>query len=305
MSKSFSDMYNEVHKKYGETANMLNEQHRKATKKIVTIAVVIYIPILVFLITTFYANVTVIFFASFWYFIISLILTKLLTFKTSVAANTYYKDNIVQDVIKGVFDNSDFQPNIGIGRSEYNSKAFLDHYDRFHSSDLVTTNNKYNLVFSDVHTEDERTDDEGHTYYVTSFLGLAGFCDIAKPINTNLLIVNNRLLGSKNKSNVKVDMPEFEKVFDVYAENKIIAMQLLTSDVMTDILDLKNRYKSMMEIAIENGKIYFRIHNGNNFEMANTKNIMKVEEIQKHFDTLMLVERITNKINGYIAELNI
>ena len=40
-----------------------------------------------------------------------------------------------------------------------------------------------------------------------------------------------------------MDSQEFEKSFDVTASDKIKAMQLLTSDVMADLIDFKNNSK--------------------------------------------------------------
>ncbi len=42
----------------------------------------------------------------------------------------------------------------------------------------------------------------------------------------------------KNKLNM--DSSEFEKYFDVKASNSIIGMQILTSDVMEELVDFKN-----------------------------------------------------------------
>lgn len=130
-------------------------------------------------------------------------------------------------------------------------------------------------------------------------------CDLSKSINTNIYITSNRLFAKANKNNVRVDMPEFEKTFDVFSENKITAMGLLTADVMADLLDMKKNLGCMFEIAIEREKIYFRMHTGNSFEMSLFKDSMGVEQLKKYYDLLAYVDRITKLLNKHIKELEI
>lgn len=193
----------------------------------------------------------------------------------------------------------------GISSHEYNGKAFNDNYDRYSSEDLVVTNNSMNLVFSEVHTEIESKDEDGHSTYSTSFLGIAGHCNLTKSINTNLYITHNNIFAKAIKKNVRVDMPEFEKTFDVFSDNKITAMGLLTADVMTELLDMKKVLGDMFEIAIEGDEIYFRLHTGNSFEMSVFKDSMSVDQLKKYYDLLEYVDKITKLLNKHVSELEI
>lgn len=193
----------------------------------------------------------------------------------------------------------------GISSHDYNGKAFNDNYDRYSSEDLVVTNNSMNLVFSEVHTEIESKDEDGHSTYSTSFLGIAGHCNLTKSINTNLYITHNNIFAKAIKKNVRVDMPEFEKTFDVFSDNKITAMGLLTADVMTELLDMKKVLGDMFEIAIEGDKIYFRLHTGNSFEMSVFKDSMSVDQLKKYYDLLEYVDKITKLLNKHVSELEI
>ena len=118
-------------------------------------------------------------------------------------------------------------------------------------------------------------------------------------------MTSNRLFAKANKNNVRVDMPEFEKTFDVFSENKITDMGLLTADVMADLLDMKKILGCMFEIAIEREKIYFRMHTGNSFEMRLFKDSLGVEQLKKYYDLLAYVDRITKLLNKHIKELEI
>lgn len=296
MSKSFNDIYNEIYSKYGAEI----EEIQNARKKKVKIAWIIYgIIILLLILAKAYFLILPV---SIFYLVIRTIAISLMSGKKG---NNVYKTGVITDLVHEVYPHSEYNYTRGIPFYEYNSRAFNDHYDRYSSEDLVVTNNAINLVFSEVHTEDESTDEDGHTTYTTSFLGIAGYCDLVKPLNTKLYITSNRFLGKRNKNNVQVDMPEFEKTFDVFAENKITAMGLLTADVMTEFLDIKKELGSMFELAIVGNKIYFRMHTGNSFEMSFTKNSMSVDKIKKYYDLLCHVDKITQMINNHINELEI
>ena len=126
---------------------------------------------------------------------------------------------------------------------------YRDYFDRYSSEDMITAtitgndNKKTTIRFAEVHTERESRDKDGHTTYTTIFCGLAGMMNLNKDIGTKIYIRNNALFNSLSNNRVKMDMTEFEKRFDVECEDKILAVRLLTSDVMTEMLDLYNKFK--------------------------------------------------------------
>jgi len=296
MKKSFMELYNELNSKYGVKI----EEQQNRQKKVSLIALGIYGIILLFMLVS--RMFMFIPFVSIFYLVISIVIIGLLSNK-SLGGTNYYKENVINGLVTNVFENANYIHNRGINESKYNSRAFQDRYDRFSSEDLVMTNNEFELVFSEVHTEDRSEDKDGNTTYSTSFLGIYGYCNICRDINTDISITSNRLFGGKTK--VKMDMPQFEKIYDVFADDKIVAVQLLTADVMTELLDLKEKLGYMFEIVIERGKIYFRIHSGDMFEMAVFKNSMGVELLHKYYNILEHIDKITKMINKNIQQLNI
>ena len=53
-----------------------------------------------------------------------------------------------------------------------------------------------------------------------------------------------------------MDSQEFEKYFDVYGDNKIVVMQLLTSDVMNTMMDFIKQSRIKYEITIKSDEMY-------------------------------------------------
>jgi len=116
-----------------------------------------------------------------------------------------------------------------------------------------------------------------------------------------------RILKNKtkipNENRVELDSTEFEKYFDVYSDNKIVAMQVLTSDVMMMLLDFYNKHKIDYEILLRNRKIYIRFWVGPMFEPAIFKNSMNKKILLQYFGILKFVLDVTKGINKTLKEI--
>ena len=63
-----------------------------------------------------------------------------------------------------------------------------------------------------------------------------------------------------------MDSKEFEKYFDVYSNSDIITMEILTHDIMEELVQFYDKYKIKFEIVIKNYNIYIRFDTGAVFE---------------------------------------
>ena len=126
-----------------------------------------------------------------------------------------------------------------------------------------------------------------------------------KNINSDLRIMQNgKFLLDKNKLNM--DSSEFEKYFDVKTTNKIIAMQLLTSDVMEELIKFEDKTKMKYDIYIKNDELYLRFHSGAMFEIENLKKeILDKELIEKYFYMLNFTYNLSNKLINIINDTQI
>ena len=103
-----------------------------------------------------------------------------------------------------------------------------------------------------------------------------------------------------------MDSSEFEKAFNVYASDKIIGMQILTADIMEDILEFKNLTKQHFDIVINNNNIYLRFHCGSMFEPHfKKKNILDEKSLKSYYDILNFTCELTNKIINVVNDVEI
>ena len=74
-----------------------------------------------------------------------------------------------------------------------------------------------------------------------------------------------------DRKRLEMDSSEFEKYFDVKASDKILGMQLLTSDVMEELIEFQNKTKMKYDVYIKDNELYLRFHSGKMFEIGKLK----------------------------------
>lgn len=223
---------------------------------------------------------------------------------------TVFKKIVIENLIKNFYNNSEYYPEKQMPRRIYDEEKY-EFYNRYYSDDYIEAkiNNKYDIGMAEVKTvhETTRRDSDGrtHTTRTTMFHGIFAKIVIDKSINSELKIKRNGS-GVFGKNRLEMDSSEFEKYFDVSATNKIIGMQLLTADVMEELIDFENKTKMKYDIVIKNNNIYLRFHSGTMFEpQALKKGIIDKAYLQKYFYMLNFTYNLSDKIIKLINETEI
>ena len=166
--------------------------------------------------------------------------------------NNLIFSKIIPSIIKEQFNDFVYSHNEGIDRSIYREARF-ESYDRYHSDDLITGKVcGFDFQMSEVHTERRHTDKDGHTYYTTIFHGAFSKVNLTKNIGCFINIVNNRIKLFSRDNYTTIDNEAFEKIYDVFTDDKIKALRLLTPDVTTKMIDLYNETGIYCEVKIIN-----------------------------------------------------
>lgn len=223
-----------------------------------------------------------------------------------------YKEQVVKKFIKAYDENLEFLYQKGIPKETYTESAF-ENFDRYHSEDLIMGNiDGHNMMIAEVHTEREyeTTDDDGHTEtrYETVFHGLFGVSELDKAYNGMVKIHADKGLFSKvhdNRNRIEMDSSEFEKHFDVMADDKIQAMQILTSDIMDLMLNFLKDSKIKFELTIRNNKLYIRFKTGGMFEGNIIKSSVDFDSLKKVYDVINFTFDITRAFAKVIDETEI
>ena len=222
-----------------------------------------------------------------------------------------FKEKIVGPIIENSFGSAKYDAKAGISSFEYNKAGYRERYDRYHSEDLIIAPLNVEgdistfMTIAEVHTENEHKDSDGDTTYTTVFQGITSSFVLPKNFENNIYIRSNGRVGNWNKNKIKMDMPEFEKIFDVEGTDPILAMRILTADVMAEMIDLYEKYKYRFEINILNDKIYMRLRTGPVFEPNVFKKSMEYKQIEKYYLVLKALTSIASHIYDTVLRIEI
>lgn len=220
-----------------------------------------------------------------------------------------YKNTVIASLVKNYDNNFHYSITGSIPRRIYDNGEF-EYYELYHSEDSIQGMLDGIIPFnmSNILTQTESTDSDGNTTYYTVFSGLFAEVTLNKNLNLNLKVHSDKgALGKlfKNSTRINMDSQEFEKIFDVNASDKIQAMQLLTADVMADLIDFKEKSKRRFELTIKGNKLYFRFHCGNVFERAAFKEDLDFKTLLGYFTYLDFCCEVSKKIYNLIKDTDL
>lgn len=223
--------------------------------------------------------------------------------------NEKYKKIVIKKLMKNFYDNLEYFPNKEMPEYIY-EKLQYEFYDIYESEDYMEAeiNNKYSIQMAEVLTqkEEEYEDSEGesHTREITMFHGLFAKIVMHKSIKGELKIMQNGTFLLDKR--LKMDSSEFEKYFDVKASNQIMGMQILTADVMEELVDFENKTKMKFDVYIKENELYLRFHSEDMFEPTSFKRgPLDKNLIRKYFYMLNLTYNLSNKLIKLIDNIEI
>ena len=315
--KTFDEIYDELQ---GRENNELNDLWKEAKKEkekankifknicvpidIVAVIIVLYLAKSLF--AMLFIVIPMLIINLFVYIIINIVVGG----KETIKYYQKYKDVVIKKLINNFYDNLEYFPNKGMPENIYRNLRY-ECYNRYRSDDYLEAliNNKNSIQMAEILTQEEETyrDSDGHTRTrtITQFHGLFAKIQLDKSINTELKIAQNGSAFFRGNQ-LKMDSSEFEKYFDVEATNQIIGMQLLTADVMEDLIEFYNKTNIKYEIGIDNNVLYLRFHSGNMFEPGNLKNgPLEKNIIQKYFYMLDFTYNLSNMLINLVNETEI
>ena len=190
-----------------------------------------------------------------------------------------FKQMVTPQLVKN-FGDLAYSPDSGMSEAAFVRANLYGRPDRYHSEDLIEgAIGATRVQMSEVHAEDEQkhTDSKGHTTttYTTIFRGLFVIADFNKNFNGTTYMVPEGLSGSLGGLGrglqslggtlsgrgalVQLEDPNFERAFVVYSSDQIEARYLLSSSLMSRLMNLKGHFNSNISAAFIGGSLYLMI----------------------------------------------
>lgn len=232
---------------------------------------------------------------------IGLFLTTILSivsyFTTRKEAKQYkkaYKSYFIARSLSEIFTDVKYDHNQGMPREVLAATDMIRTGDVYASNDYFSA--KYHdvpLCQADVTIQEESTDSDGDTYYVTIFKGRWMVFDFPKKFEFRLQVVQkwfgankkaskNHITGLKPKR-ITVESPTFNKKFKIFADDGFEAYYLLDPAFIDHIEKLSNDQKGKIMLCFKDNQLHVAINNKKDaFEPPNPlKTIDEAKELTK------------------------
>ena len=222
---------------------------------------------------------------------------------------TKYKEMFVQSNLEGVFDNLNYQPNIGISRDIIKNTQMMQMGNRYHSNDYIEADyNGVHFIQSDVCIQEETQDSENRSHTETYFRGRWMIFDFNKEFKANVQVVQNgfkhskrkRFFGKEEEKYKKVEMEDvtFNKEFKIFAQNEHDAFYILTPQMMERIRNIANNIEGYLILCFIDNTLHVGIHtNRDSFEPSMMKEIDPEVEKQKIINDINLITTFVNDLS--------
>lgn len=225
-----------------------------------------------------------------------------------------YKEEVVSEVVRLIDPSWVYEPYDCISEMEYwQSDLFRLPYDRYSGDDLISgVIDRTDFRCSELHTEYKEVtyrDGKRHETWITIFRGLFFHADFNKHINGRTYIEPDnaeRLFGkwgrkfqvsSKGKL-VKLEDPEFEKMFVVFSTDQVEARYILTPALMQALVELRNRINRNMYLSFIGSRVYVAVQFGKGlFEPRIASSCVKYEDVQQMHALFLMNSALVKELN--------
>lgn len=216
-----------------------------------------------------------------------------------------YKKEIIEKFINTT---SEFKYNEPFGKSVYeyekeymSSKFDSKDFNKFELEDYICGNIKEDCLLEmfDLYTYYYRTyirNGRRQESETEAFRGCFVILDIKKEF-PNIKILNNKINIFDKNNLLDVNNKKFRNKFEIHTDNKDIAENFLTPQLIEFIIDFKEKYKIDFEIVFKN-KIYIRFFTRDMFEPRIFGNLIDKLSIYKYYVITKFAKELVEKLNN-------
>jgi len=225
------------------------------------------------------------------------------------ALNIRYKEEVIRKLVKFIEQSLEYSPTKGLPSNEYHRSRFFDRLvDRYRSEDLVSgTLGKTSIQFAEVHTEwkqefkDKDNIEIKLTFWRTIFRGMYFVIDFNKKFEGRTMVLpytgTKWFNSSEHGELIKLENPDFNKVFTVYGTDQIEARYILSTSLMQRILDLRNKTGNIY-LCFADSLVYIALPLSRNlFEAHLFISFLDYKRISNFYSYLLLSTGIVEDLN--------
>lgn len=208
-----------------------------------------------------------------------------------------FKKQVVKPIVLQFEEFERYEQSSSIDSCWYR-KADFEEFEYCESNDYIEGKiaKKYNIEIYDIKVSKPYSGRRRSIFYETLFKGIFTKIDLPKCIKGNIKIGTQGYKDDNKKNKIEMDSSDFEKKFEVYADDKILAMQILTSDVMLKLNQFYEKYNLEFDISIVESNVFIRVWRGKMFEPKVIKSSMTYDELNLYNIVLQFIIDISEEL---------
>ena len=232
-----------------------------------------------------------------------------------------FKDTIIPRIVAFVDQSLRYDKSGMVPSEEFiGSHLFNDKPGDYHGDDLVSgTLGQTAIQFSEIHAKRVKIHRKSGSSSTSQtkrtvtpiFNGLFFVADFNKSFKGTTIVLPDtaqklfgdigQALQSLNVQNgqlIRMEDPEFEKLFVVYGHDQVEARFILSTSLMRRIVEFQNRTRKKMRLSFSESKLYVAIEFEKElFEPKIMESLLNISHIQEYYDDLKLVLDIVEDLN--------
>lgn len=239
-------------------------------------------------------------------FILTFIVYTIVIRKSARAFSGLYKSDVIGEFVRHLIEEGSYVPDDGISENVFcKCGLFSTIPDRYGCEDLISGRiGKTQIWFSEVHAEEKHvtTDSDGNREerWRDIFRGVIFVGDFNKNFNGRTVVSRNTWLKlGRNKNRVRLEDPEFEKVFDVYADDQIEARYLLTPAMMNRLKELDRKFKGKgVTVSFWDSNVVIAVNDKvNYFEASIWRKANNEKTLRREYEMISAFADIVHDLN--------
>ena len=225
---------------------------------------------------------------------------------------TRFKNNFIAQVVRFFGPDFEYEPSGYIGQERFEQcRIFQHHIDRYSGEDHIQGQaGKTAFECSEVHAQYKVRTKNG-THWYTIFKGLLFIADFNKYFNGTTLVLPDVAeaglgwLGQKLQEMnftrpgelVKLEDPEFERLFVVYSTDQVEARYILSPSLMHRLVEFRHRVGHPAHLSFMHGSVFVAVDPGKNLLEPTIFSPINFELAHASFQDLCFVLSIIEDLN--------
>ncbi|PID94484.1 MAG: hypothetical protein CSA95_02710 [Bacteroidetes bacterium] len=224
-----------------------------------------------------------------------------------------FKKEVITRIVALLNPEFEYQAKGFVPEAHYLAAGFFpDTHDRYGGDDLITgVIDKTPFLFSDLKVEEKKNkkqmDERKVMVWKSLFKGLFFVAEFNKSLNENTFVVPEKahtdFLGKEKKGVnrygklVKLENPEFEKIFSVYGSSQQEARYILTPAMMEAIVNVHKMGGFQMMFSFVGSNVYCAIPRKRDTFEPKVSRSVEYKDVEEMYMLLHLIETIIKEMN--------